>query len=89
MRACPSVDEPRDNWRGLFFSRFLPLVQDARSLSEATLILNRDIWGIWGIIFEANQTPDIMSPFQVKQHWLPKARLTGVMTRCQRGYCFC
>ena len=63
---CSSVDEPRDDWRGLFFSRFLPLVQDAGSLSEAALVLNRDIWSIWGIVFQANQTPDIMSPFQVK-----------------------
>ena len=44
----------------------LPLVQDAGSLSEAALVLNRDIWSIWGIVFQANQTPDIMSPFQVK-----------------------
>lgn len=60
-----SVDEPRDDWRGLFFTRFMPLVEGASSLSEAALILNRDIWAIWDITFKANQTPDIMSPFQV------------------------
>ena len=60
-----SVDEARDDWRGLFFMRFMPLVERASSLSEAALILNRDIWGIWNITFKANQTPDIMSPFQV------------------------
>ncbi len=59
------MDEPRDNWRPLFFQRFLPLIQDARSLSEAALILNENIWSIWGIVFKPNQTPEIMSPFQV------------------------
>ena len=49
----------------MFFQRFLPLVQNATSLSEAALILNKEIWSIWGIAFKSNQTPDIMSPFQV------------------------
>lgn len=62
-----SVDEPRDNWRPLFFQRFLPLIQDAGSLSEAALILNENIWSIWDIVFKPNQTPEIMSPFQVIQ----------------------
>ena len=34
-------------------------------LSDAALILNKEIWHIWNITFQANQTPDIMSPFQV------------------------
>ena len=66
-----SVDEPRDNWRAMFFQRFLPLVQNASSLSEAALTLNKEIWSIWGITFKSNQTPEIMSPFQV-----PKSALS-------------
>lgn len=66
-----SVDEPRDNWRPLFHERFSRLVQNANGLSEAALALNRDIWSIWNITFLANQTPDIMSPFQVQTMPLP------------------
>jgi hypothetical protein len=60
------VDEPRDAWRPLFFSRFLPLIKYATTLSKAALILNKEIWSIWNVTFKANQTPDIMSPFQVR-----------------------
>jgi hypothetical protein len=38
-----SVDEPLDaqDWRPLFFSKFLPMVAGASSLTEAAQILNR------------------------------------------------
>ena len=38
-----SVDEPLDaeDWRPMFFKKFLPMVSDATSLSEAAQILNR------------------------------------------------
>lgn len=54
MLAC-SVDEPRDDWRGLFFSRFLPLVENASSTSEAALILNKKVWAIWNIVFRCSR----------------------------------
>ena len=50
-----SVDEPRDDWRGLFFSRLLPLVENASSTTEAALILNKEIWNIWGIVFRCGR----------------------------------
>ena len=68
--AC-RVDERRDNWRPLFQEHFSPLISGATGLSDAALTLNKEIWQIWNITFEANQTPDIMSPFQVlwASHW--------------------
>ena len=59
------MDELRDNWRPLFHERFSPLVKNATGISEAALLLNQHIWPIWNITFKANQTPDIMSQFQV------------------------
>ncbi|CAL5223901.1 g6497 [Coccomyxa viridis] len=59
------VDERRDNWRPLFQEHFSPLISDAAAISEAALTLNREIWQFWNITFKANQTPNIMSPFQV------------------------
>ena len=53
-------------WRPLFHERFSPLVQSATGISEAALLLNQNIWPIWNITFKANQTPDIMSPSQVR-----------------------
>lgn len=50
LLAC-SVDEPRDDWRGLFFSRLMPMVENASSTTEAALILNKEVWGIWNIVF--------------------------------------
>ena len=59
------VDERREDWRLLFQERFSPLISGATGLSGAALTLNREIWQLWNITFKANQTPDIMSPFQV------------------------
>ena len=70
MCDCCRVDERRDNWRPLFQERFSPLLSDAAGISEAALTLNREIWQFWNITFKANQTPDIMSPFQVLSAFL-------------------
>ncbi len=64
LTTC-SVDEARDTWRPLFWECFSPLVQAASGVSAAVLSLNKNIWSLWNITFKANQTPDIMSPFQV------------------------
>ena len=58
------LDEPREDWRPLFFERFMPLIENATSMIDAVQILNRDIWKPWNIVFKSNQTPDIMSPSQ-------------------------
>ena len=43
-----------------------PLAAGARSLTEAALQLNARVWGLWGIRFKANSTPDVLSPFQAR-----------------------
>lgn len=62
-----SLDEPRDRWRPLFRERVAPLAAGARSLTEAALQLNARVWGLWGISFKADSTPEVLSPFQA---WL-------------------
>jgi transglutaminase-like putative cysteine protease len=62
-----SVDEPLDqqDWRPMFFAKFMPLVAEAESLTEAAQILNREIWALWDLRFVPDQTPEIMSVGQV------------------------
>uniref|UniRef100_A0A7S3QL17 Transglutaminase-like domain-containing protein n=1 Tax=Dunaliella tertiolecta TaxID=3047 RepID=A0A7S3QL17_DUNTE len=60
-----SLDEKRDDWRPVFSFLFSSKVRSAHSLTEAAQILNHGIWKIWGITFQPDQTPEIMSPFQV------------------------
>jgi transglutaminase-like putative cysteine protease len=62
-----SLDEPYDHWRPDFFDRFAPMVEEAASITEAAMILNRDIWSIWGLVFKSDQAPEILSPSQVIQ----------------------
>jgi hypothetical protein len=60
-----SLDEPREDWRSLFWPLLRPLVAGARTPGEAALLLNKQMWGIWGVHFRADQAPEILSPGQV------------------------
>ncbi len=79
------VDERRDTWRPLFQERFSPLIRDAAGISEAALTLNREIWQFWNISFKANQTPNIMSPFQVPSALLVSDLYQIVLWHLWRG----
>ncbi|MEW5297948.1 MAG: hypothetical protein WDW36_001123 [Sanguina aurantia] len=59
-----NMDEPRDDWRSLFSALFAPIVAGAGSLTGAAQLLNERIWSIWGIEFQPDHTPEIMSPSQ-------------------------
>ena len=63
-----NLDEQRDPWRQLFYEKFKNLVKSAKTLNEAAQILNKEIWGIWDIVFKPNLAPKIMSPFQTIDH---------------------
>ncbi|PNW71410.1 hypothetical protein CHLRE_16g653150v5 [Chlamydomonas reinhardtii] len=65
-----SLDEPREDWRSLFYDKFSPLVKGTDSLLEAAREINYRIWDLdgWNITFKAEQTPEIMSPSQVLSH---------------------
>jgi hypothetical protein len=60
-----NLDEPRENWRSVFYPLFKPMVAGTSSLAEAALLLNKEIWSIWGIHFKSDQAPEILSPSQV------------------------
>jgi hypothetical protein len=60
-----SLDEPREDWRSLFWPLLRPLVAGTSTPGEAALLLNKQIWRIWGVHFKADQAPEILSPSQV------------------------
>ena len=65
------LGEPRDgDWRGMFWPRFQHVVASAGSLTEAAQALNANLWATWQppLRFVADQTPAIMSPFEVITH---------------------
>lgn len=75
------LGEARDgDWRSMMWPRFRPLVAAAGSLTEAAQALNRGVWATWEppLRFVADQTPAIMSPFQVIAHGY--ASCTGMST---------
>ena len=58
----------RDAWAPLFAQTLAPLVANATSLEEAAALVAWKVWDAFPgprIVFKANQTPLIMSPFQV------------------------
>lgn len=57
-----NVDEPRDEWRETFMERFLPVVAECGSASEAAQRLNQTVFGELGVRYStqrqsANQSP--------------------------------
>ncbi len=52
-----SINERRDNWRADFYERFLPLVEGCETPGEAAQVLNRDMWDIVGVRYNARQRP--------------------------------
>eukprot|EP00823_Brevimastigomonas_motovehiculus_P000047 TRINITY_DN10149_c0_g1_i1.p1 TRINITY_DN10149_c0_g1~~TRINITY_DN10149_c0_g1_i1.p1 ORF type:complete len:299 (+),score=39.42 TRINITY_DN10149_c0_g1_i1:103-897(+) len=59
-----SVDEPRENWRILFYDILFPLVKNVKSIPDAFAIINSRIWQIWNISFVVDSTPKIMAPLE-------------------------
>ena len=52
-----SMNERRDEWRAEFFERFLPLVKDCKTPTEAAQILNRDMYKILDVQYHARKRP--------------------------------
>ena len=59
-----SINERRDDWREDFYARFKPLVADAKSPSEAAVILNRDIFKMLNVIFSRKRPKADQSPYE-------------------------
>ncbi len=52
-----NLNERRDDWRKDFFERFMPLVKDADSASEAAEILNREVFKTLNVSYHATKRP--------------------------------
>ena len=57
-----SVNERRENWRGDFRNRFAEIVKDANSPSEATVLLNKQIYGMVGVKYSTDRPKADQSP---------------------------
>lgn len=58
--AC--VNEARDPWRAEFRERFLPLVAEARTPTEAATILNREVFPLVGVRYSTKRPKPDQSP---------------------------
>ena len=71
-----SVGEARDNWRPLFREKFLPLVKNCKTPTEAAEVLNREIWDILGVHYSPLRDKPDQSPFHSMR--IGKASCTGL-----------
>lgn len=59
-----SLHERRDNWRDDFKTKFLPLVKNLNTSSEAILKLNSEIWDIVNVKYSTKRPKADQSPFE-------------------------
>jgi hypothetical protein len=59
-----SINERRDDWRGDFRQRFLPLVKKAKTTGEAATILNGVIFKQLGVKFSTKRAKADQSPYE-------------------------
>ena len=71
-----NVNERRDAWRQDFRDRFLPLVKEAGSASEATAILNSKIFNLVGVKYSTKRPKADQSPYESMEAGL--ASCTGL-----------
>lgn len=71
-----SVGEARDDWRPLFREKFLPLVRECATPTEAAETLNREIWEILGVRYSPERDRPDQSPFHSMR--IGKASCTGL-----------
>lgn len=71
-----SVDEELDDWRPMFRERFLPLVKDCKTTTDAAETLNLRIWEILGVKYSPERDKPDQSPFHSMR--IGKASCTGL-----------
>jgi hypothetical protein len=59
-----SVNERRDDWRKDFYERFMPLVKDARTPTEAAVILNKQAFGLLDVRYSTERRKPDQSPYE-------------------------
>ena len=60
--AC--INERRDDWRGDFYKRFMPLVAQAKSSGQAAVILNQEIYKKLDVRFSRKRIKADQSPYE-------------------------
>ena len=59
-----NLHERRDNWRKDFYTKFLPLVKDLETPSEAVLTLNAKVWDIVNVHYSTKRPKADQSPYE-------------------------
>ncbi len=59
-----SIDERRDDWRHDFHERFMPFVMDAKTVAQATTILNREVFKTTGVHYSTKRPKADQSPYE-------------------------
>ncbi|MEN8193228.1 MAG: transglutaminase-like domain-containing protein [Bacteroidota bacterium] len=59
-----NLHERRDNWRRDFLNKFLPLVKDLKTPSEALLKLNSEVWDIVNVHYSTKRPKADQSPYE-------------------------
>lgn len=59
-----SINERRDAWRADFYQRFKPLVSQARTPSQAAILLNREIFKLLKVQFSRQRPKADQSPYE-------------------------
>jgi hypothetical protein len=59
-----SVNERRDDWRKDFYERFMPLVKDARTPTEAAVILNKQAFHVLDVRYSTERRKPDQSPYE-------------------------
>ena len=59
-----SINERRDTWRKDFFERFSPLVAEAKTPSEATAILNQEVFPMVNVKYSTQRPKADQSPYE-------------------------
>lgn len=71
-----SVSEKREAWRNDFIKRFLPMVKDAKSASEAAVILNQKIFPVLKVKYSTKRMRADQGPYESIESG--KASCTGL-----------
>ena len=59
-----NVNERRDDWRGDFRGKFLEIVKDAKSPTQATVLLNQQLFEMVGVRYSTDRPKADQSPYE-------------------------
>lgn len=59
-----NINERRDNWRKDFYNRFFSMVKNSKTISEAVLKLNKEIWDLVNVHYSTKRPKADQSPYE-------------------------